>query len=78
MLSCKDITHKADEFLDMKLPWRTRVAFKIHLFMCVNCRRYISQIQLTIKTLAGMSKPAEPDESFISNLTQMYRDNNKK
>ena len=76
MLSCKDITHKADEFLEKRLPWHTRLAFKIHLFMCVNCRRYVSQIRLTINTLRKLGQSEkEPEDHYVAKLADLYKNN---
>lgn len=79
MLSCKDITQKADQYLEKELPWHTRLSFKMHLFMCVNCRRYISQIGLTIKTLGKFNKETpEVDDKYLENLSDIYKQHNNK
>lgn len=56
MLSCKDVTEKADDYLDENLPMLTRISFRLHLFMCVRCSRYVDQIKLTIGVLNRMQE----------------------
>lgn len=59
MPSCKDITEHSSDYLDRNMSLMQRMAFRAHLFMCVNCQRYVSQLKLTISTLGKMDK-AEP------------------
>ncbi len=59
MPSCQDITKHASDYLDRSLPWWKRLGFRVHLFMCVNCQRYLDQLKLTIATI-GKSQAATP------------------
>ena len=60
MPSCKDITEHSSDYLDKHQTFFQRLAFKLHLFICVNCRRYVSQLKLTIATI-GKTKGAIPE-----------------
>ena len=60
MPSCKDITEHSSDYLDRNLSLVQRLGFRMHLFMCVNCRRYLDQFKLTIKTV-GKIKQAETE-----------------
>ena len=57
MLSCKDITEKANQYLDNELSFSMRMKIKIHLFMCVNCKNYIKQLKQTILALGKFQDP---------------------
>jgi predicted anti-sigma-YlaC factor YlaD len=46
MLSCKDVTARVSASLDRELPLRERLAVKLHLAMCVACRRMARQMAL--------------------------------
>lgn len=59
MPSCKDITEHASDYLEHHLSLRQRLGYRLHLFMCVNCRRYLDQLQLTIRTI-GKTPQASP------------------
>jgi len=61
MPSCKDITKHSSDYLDRQLPWWERGSYWMHRMMCINCRRYLDQLKLTILTL-GRSKEATPPD----------------
>ena len=58
MLSCKEITEKADDYLDRNLPLATRMSFRMHLFLCNRCSRYLDQLKVTIGVLNGLEENA--------------------
>ena len=73
MLSCKDITEKASAYLDKDLSWSQRLAVRLHLVMCLHCRRYLYQLRTTIQTL-GLMKAEQPiDEAYTRDLIQHFR-----
>lgn len=52
MLSCHELAHKASsDYIDGHLNWREQLAVRLHLFLCVNCRRFIRQLRLVKSTL---------------------------
>ena len=63
MLSCRQVTSLASDYLDGALPRRTRIGIRLHLLMCWMCRRYLRQLELTkkvLRSLAGGDEPVEP------------------
>ena len=60
MLSCKEIAQQASDYIDQQHSWQQRMGFRLHLFMCRNCRRYISQLRSTISSLKLVSDQATP------------------
>lgn len=42
---CKTVTPKLGESLDRKLPLKTRLVLKLHMFTCGPCARYLKQIK---------------------------------
>ncbi|WP_455206692.1 zf-HC2 domain-containing protein [Kaarinaea lacus] len=81
MLSCKDVTEKASSYIDKELPFFTRMQVKLHVFVCVNCQRYINQLQITIRTLGRMKKDVPVSEhvvdDIVSNLKQVNQNTGK-
>jgi hypothetical protein len=72
MPSCKDITEHSSDYLDRKLSFMERLGFKLHLFMCVSCKRYVSQLKLTIATI-GKTENAVPqpvDEQHVQEIVE--------
>ena len=51
MLSCREITERASDFVDATLPWHARLQVRLHLMMCRFCREYIRQMALVVRTL---------------------------
>ena len=75
MPSCKDITKHSSDYLDGNQSFMQRLGFKMHLFMCVNCKRYVSQLKLTIATI-GKSESATPqpvDEQHVHDIVEKLK-----
>jgi predicted anti-sigma-YlaC factor YlaD len=43
-LTCRDVTDRASEYLDDRLPILTKVRVGLHLASCAHCRTYVKQI----------------------------------
>lgn len=54
MLKCREIEQLASDYLDQDLSFRQSMAFKMHLFMCHNCRNYVRQLKTTISSIRLM------------------------
>ena len=48
-MTCRDVTDVLDRYLDGELPRRQRLAIKLHLLLCRNCRNYLRSYELTIR-----------------------------
>jgi len=79
MLKCRDIESMASEYLDKNLSLRQRMAFKMHLFLCHNCRNYIRQLRTTIESIRLMpqKQPILIDQ-HVKNLAQQLKDSTQK
>ncbi|MEJ2178887.1 MAG: zf-HC2 domain-containing protein [Gammaproteobacteria bacterium] len=82
MLSCKDITENANAYLDKELPFFTRMKVKLHLSMCIHCRRYVDQLNTTIRALGNLNKADETVsehvvDDVVSRLKQVNQDTTK-
>ncbi|MEQ9394709.1 peroxidase-related enzyme [Haliea sp.] len=62
MLNCREVSHKASLYLEGELPWRERVAMRMHLMMCNNCRRFVQQLSELIRAIPFMHRQASPEE----------------
>ncbi len=45
MLSCKEVSLLLSKACDQDLPWRTRLAIRLHLLYCRGCARFERQLQ---------------------------------
>ncbi|KVW94192.1 zf-HC2 domain-containing protein [Thiobacillus denitrificans] len=59
MLTCKDASHLVSQGQDRPLSFRERWGLRIHLWMCVNCRRFERQIALMRRLLRLSDRRAE-------------------
>ena len=50
-LPCREATRLTSESLDRRLPAHDRLAVRLHLFVCLSCRRYRHQM-LTIRRIS--------------------------
>jgi predicted anti-sigma-YlaC factor YlaD len=73
MLSCKDITEKANEYIDDELPFMKRLSVQMHLFICKNCRRYMDQLHITIQTLGRLNKTEPVSEERSRQLVECFK-----
>lgn len=64
MLGCKDITQLTSDYLDKELGLVKRMQFKLHLFMCKNCQRFVEQFGTTI-SLTSKLDVAKPGNDII-------------
>ncbi len=60
MLSCREVSRLASDYLNRDLPLRRRIAVRLHLMMCEGCTRYIAQMRAAIALLRQMGQSA-PD-----------------
>lgn len=59
MLTCKDASRLVSEGQDRKLSLGERLGLRLHLWMCVHCRRFERQIQLLRRALQRLDSQAE-------------------
>ncbi len=45
MLNCREVTRLVASDQLQTAGWRTRLAVRMHLFMCHHCRRYVEQLR---------------------------------
>jgi anti-sigma factor RsiW len=65
MLRCRDIAEQASDYVDGQLSWRRQLAVRLHLVMCLFCRRYTRQMRSTVTLLQGLRSKgvgSSPDE----------------
>ncbi|MGE3343491.1 MAG: zf-HC2 domain-containing protein [Vicinamibacterales bacterium] len=51
MLSCREVGGLSSDYLNRDLPWRRRLAVRLHLLMCEGCSRYYRQMKTTLALL---------------------------
>lgn len=62
MLKCRDVPAEAEALLDGELGLGRRVSLRLHLFMCGNCRRYLSQLRQLLGAVPHIHGDASDEE----------------
>jgi len=62
MLKCREVPAEAELLLAGDLGWRRRMALRMHLLLCVHCRRYVRQLRLLLSSVPFMHGPASDEE----------------
>jgi hypothetical protein len=58
VLSCKQVVDGADRLLAGEMSLRQRLAVRLHLLICIHCRRYLRQMGLLLKALPRLRRRA--------------------
>jgi|TARA_R100000935_G_scaffold22299_1_gene41148 predicted anti-sigma-YlaC factor YlaD len=78
MLKCRQIEQLASDYLDKDLSFRQRMAFKLHLFICHNCRNYVRQLKITITSIKLMPANQIIVDDKTKALAKVLRENASK
>jgi anti-sigma factor RsiW len=63
MMTCGDVEHFMDDYLEGRLGFAKRVLFRLHLAMCDDCVAYIAKYQATIALGKAAFQDPEADAS---------------
>lgn len=63
MFCCKDTTEYASDYLEDGLEGPLGWRFRLHLLICRNCRRYLSQLRRTIALVGKLPAERPPTEA---------------
>ena len=59
MLTCKDASHLLSESQERPLTLRERWGLRLHLWMCVSCRRFDRQLSLIRQAMRSLRRHAQ-------------------
>ncbi len=77
MLSCRDLSHQADAFLDCELGLWQRLRIRLHLSMCNGCSRFMGQMRTTRRLITAEAQVADPDDAEIDNILAVFHEENQ-
>lgn len=72
MLTCRDVTKSATDYMERELSFRESLQIRLHLLMCRFCRRYVRQLAATRDALRRMPRPL-PSDADLERLLRMFR-----
>ena len=76
MLKCRDLAqHRASDYIDRQLGWRTAIGVRFHLLLCDNCRRFIAQLRRVRAMLRQRPVPGADAEAqtLAQRLQKIYQ-----
>ncbi len=66
MITCREFEDFLGDYLEGRLAWGARWRFRLHMWMCPECRRYLRSFRRSLEL--GRRVFAEPDESVPSEV----------
>ena len=73
MLNCKQTSLLVSQSLDRPLTWRERWAVRLHLWICVYCRRFRQQLMLIRKQMQRWQQQQSEDSDIQLSPTARQR-----
>jgi len=70
MLSCRQVVERSSALLDGELAARERLAMRMHLLMCVHCRRFQRHLQRLVTAMRNRDASDPVDQAFIDRLVE--------
>lgn len=76
MLKCKQVAEQASDYLDKDQSLMQRLSWRMHLFMCKHCRRFVKNLRLTCEMAAQKELPEGSDKE-VERVMECIADSNK-
>lgn len=73
MITCKQVTDRASDYVDTPPGLMSRISLRIHLIMCKHCRRYLHQLRISSRASAEIGKPEPPGDDEIDRLVERLK-----
>jgi predicted anti-sigma-YlaC factor YlaD len=77
MLKCKDVAEQGSDYIDGEKSLPERLSWRLHLFMCSNCRRFIKQLKLTRAMVASKDLPEASDKEVQKVMAYIAKNDDK-
>lgn len=71
--TCKEVSEQLSENLDQPVKGFRWFKLKLHLLMCVYCRRYGKQLELSTKTVNLVDSKTEPSDALKEKALENFR-----
>lgn len=63
MLTCRDVSERATDYMERAMPLRENLAMRLHLGLCGACRAYVGQLRMTVGLLRNRPLGAPSPEA---------------
>jgi len=77
MLTCRELSHQADAYLDGEVGLWTRLRIRLHLSMCNGCAHFMSQMRATRSlVMAEADRAVAGEDAGIDSILAALHTNN--
>lgn len=76
LLSCREITERANAYIDGELGPCSRIKFRLHLFICKYCRAFVGQMQTVVSLTQKYGErrsEGEPSQDLMDSFRKRGR-----
>ena len=76
MITCKEVSQEAHEFLDREMTLSRRLNLMTHLVICKHCRRYLKELRLTLRALQDteiLQEDTVPTDAEIDDIVEKLK-----
>jgi hypothetical protein len=73
MKTCREVYEEASDLLDDQLPLLSRLEIRMHLILCVHCRRYVRQLRLLTSSLAMRGRVSKAPADFVERVIERLK-----
>lgn len=75
MLNCRQVAEHVSAMMDGELSLRERLSVRMHLLMCVHCRRFQRHLHSMVSALRSREPSTGPvDSVFVERLVNRLED----
>ena len=64
-MDCKHVSWLVSQAQERRLPWRQRLALRLHLWMCAGCNRFARQLVLLREAVRHLGRRLEDDTAVV-------------
>ena len=72
--TCREVAEQLSEEIDQPITGFKKFKLKLHLLMCVHCRRYKEQLELSSKTVDLLAAKNQPNAELRETLLAHFRE----
>jgi hypothetical protein len=70
VLKCRDISHKAGDYVEEQLTFKSRLSYSFHLILCGHCRLFLRHFRATIAYTRAINNDDQPSDQQVSAILE--------
>jgi hypothetical protein len=74
LLTCKQLSDTASDLLEGPITLTQHIKLRLHLTICIHCRRYLKQLRLSISVVSNSARAPTPSKEDIETLASQLDD----